>query len=55
MTFIFLPRLTAFKINLFTNPLPNIIINLKKMKISYELTHKLRDIDNKADYCENIN
>ena len=24
------------------------------MKLSYEFTHKLRDIDNKADYCENI-
>ena len=23
------------------------------MKLSYEFTHKLRDIDNKADYCEN--
>ena len=35
--------------------LSDLIINLKKMKLSYEFTHKLRDIDNKADYCENIN
>ena len=33
--------------------LSDLIKNLKKMKISYNFTHKLRDIDNKADYCEN--
>ena len=36
------------------NTLSDLIKNLKKMKLSYEFTHKLRDIDNKADYCENI-
>ena len=35
--------------------LSDLIINLKRMKLSYEFTHKLRDIDNKADYCENNN
>ena len=37
------------------NTLSDLIINFKKMKLSYEFTHKLRDIDNKADYCENNN
>jgi len=37
------------------NALSDLIINLKKMKISYKFTHTLRDIDNKADYCENKN
>ena len=36
-----------------TNTLSDLIINLKKLNLSYEFTHKLRDIDNKADYCEN--
>ena len=36
------------------NTLSDLVINLKKMKISYDFTCKLRDIDNKADYCENI-
>ena len=35
------------------NTLSDLVINLKKMKISYDFTCKLRDIDNKADYCEN--
>ena len=35
------------------NTLYDLIINLKKMKISYDFTLNLRDIDNKADYCEN--
>ena len=34
------------------NTLSDLVINLKKMKISYDFTCKLRDIDNKADYCE---
>ena len=33
--------------------LSDLLANLKKSKISYEFTQKLRDIDNKDDYCEN--
>ena len=33
--------------------LSDLITNLKNHKISFEYIEKLRDIDNKADYCEN--
>ena len=33
--------------------LADLIQNLKEMKISYDFTYNLRDIDNEADYCEN--
>ena len=33
--------------------LSDLIKNLEKNKISFEFVEKLRDIDNKADYCEN--
>ena len=33
----------------------DLVNNLKNNKISFEFIEKLRDIDNKADYCENNN
>lgn len=33
--------------------LSDLKINLKNNKINYKITSKLRDIDNKLDYCEN--
>ena len=35
------------------NTLKDLIKNLKKNNISYSFTKKLRDIDNKDDYCKN--
>ena len=37
-----------------SNTLKDLIANLDKIRISYKITTKLRDIDNKDDYCKNI-
>ena len=37
-----------------SNTLKDLITNLDKIKISYKITTKLRDIDNKDDYCKNV-
>jgi len=34
--------------------LEDLIKNLQNNKIKFKFTKKLRDIDNKADYCENM-
>ena len=36
-----------------SNTFKDLIANLDKIKISYKITTKLRDIDNKDDYCKN--
>ena len=35
--------------------LKDLLINLERNKITYDFTTKLRDIDNKNDYCKNSN
>ena len=36
-----------------SNTLKDLLINLDKININYKITKKLRDIDNKGDYCKN--
>lgn len=38
-----------------SNTLKDLLKNLDKMSINYKITTKLRDIDNKDDYCKNKN
>lgn len=37
-----------------SNTLKDLLTNLDKININYKITKKLRDIDNKDDYCKNM-